>query len=141
MRRPHNSIVASRELADLQRQVDLAKGQAARDRAAIEQDRKDITNRQQQDLKQASDKGFQDSLQLYSSMPPKSVKTIFLTLDDKVVQQYLEAMPPRSANKIIKEYKTPEELARIQKVLERMRTAATTTPQTGQTTAQTPINP
>jgi flagellar motility protein MotE (MotC chaperone) len=128
-----------RELNDLQRQVDLAKGQMSRDRAKLEQDRTDLTARQQQDTKEASDKGFQDSLQLYSSMPAKNVKAIFLSLSDDVVQQYLEAMPPRTAAKIIKEYKTPEELDRIQKVLERMRLASAT--QTNQTTAQTPTSP
>jgi flagellar motility protein MotE (MotC chaperone) len=123
-----------RELADLQRQVDLAKDQMSRDRAKVEHDRTDLVNRQQQNTKQASDKGFQDSLQLYSSMPPKSVKTIFLSLSDEIVQQYLQAMEPRTATKIIKEYKTPEELDRIQKVLERMRTASTPV----QPTAQVP---
>jgi hypothetical protein len=40
------------------------------------------------------------------------------------VQHYLEAMDPRDATKIIKEFKTPDELSRIQTVLERMRTAS-----------------
>jgi len=128
-----------RELNDLQRQVDLAKDQMSRDRAKVEQDRKELAARRQQDTKLASDKGFQDSLQLYASMPPKNVKTIFLSLSDEVVQQYLEAMAPRDAAKIIKEYKTPEELSRIQTVLERMRTAST--PAAAQSTAQAPTSP
>ena len=128
-----------RELNDLQRQVDLAKDQMSRDRAKVEQDRKDLTARRQQDTKLASDKGFQDSLQLYTSMPAKNVKTIFLSLTDDVVQQYLEAMAPRDAAKIIKEYKTPEELNRIQIVLERMRTASTSP--AAQSTAQAPTSP
>jgi hypothetical protein len=45
-----------RELNDLQRQVDLAKDQMSRDRAKVEQDRKDLTARRQQDTKLASDK-------------------------------------------------------------------------------------
>lgn len=115
-----------RELDDLQRQVDLAKRQMARDRAKLEQDQKNLTDRQQQATRLASDKGFQDSLQLYTSMQPKQVKTVFMTLSDDVLQQYLEAMEPRTASKIIKEFKTPEEITRIQHVLEKMRQAAPT---------------
>jgi flagellar motility protein MotE (MotC chaperone) len=129
-----------RELGDLERQVDLAKEQMSRDRAKLEKDRKDLDAQRVQDTRLASDKGFQDSLQLYSSMPAKSVKAIFLSLSDEVVQQYLEAMAPRDAAKIIKEYKTPEELNRIQMVLERMRTASTNSA-AAQTTAQAPTTP
>lgn len=122
-----------RELDDLQRQVDLAKKQMARDRAKLEQDQKDLAARQQQTTRLASDKGFQDSLQLYTSMQPKQVKTVFMTLSDDVLQEYLEAMEPRTASKIIKEFKTPEEVARIQKVLEKMRLAAPTAAVDGST--------
>jgi hypothetical protein len=71
----------------------------------------------------ADDKGFQDSLALYNTMPGKQVKTIFMSLDDATVQQYLQSMTPRSAGRIVKEFKTPEETARIERVLERMRQA------------------
>jgi hypothetical protein len=60
-------------------------------------------------------------------MPGKQVKTIFMTLDDETIQQYLQTMQPRSAGRIIKEFKSPEETARIQKVLERMRLAEAST--------------
>jgi hypothetical protein len=112
-----------RELADLQRQVDLSKQQMERDRAALEKSRTELATRQQQATKLATDKGFQDSLALYNTMPSKQVKTIFMTLDDAAMKQYLEAMQPRSAARIIKEFKTPEEVARIQKVMESMRLA------------------
>ncbi len=117
-----------RELTDLQRQVDLAKQQMARDRAKLEQDQKDLAARQQEETRLPSDKGFQDSLQLYVSMAPKNVKVIFTGLSDDTIQQYLQAMEPRTAGKIIKEFKTPEEVARIQKVLEKMRQATASTP-------------
>jgi hypothetical protein len=112
-----------RELADLQRQVDLAKQQMAHDRAKLAQDQQDLASRQTQESKLATDKGFQDSLQLYNSMPAKQVKQVFMTLGDDVVQRYLEAMEPRTAAKIIREFKAPEEVERIQRVLERMRQA------------------
>jgi hypothetical protein len=36
---------------------------------------------------------------------------------------YLEAMDPRAVAKIVKEYKTPDELDRIQKIMEKIRKA------------------
>jgi len=116
-----------RELNDLQRQVDLAKDQMAKDRAALQAEQKKLADQQQQVTKFASDKGFQDSLDRYQAMPGKQVKAIFMTLDDATVMNYLQAMEPRAAAKVIKEFKSPEETARIQKVLERMRLAQAST--------------
>ena len=112
-----------RELADQQATIAKAKDQLARDRQDLERQKGDLSDKQAQATKLADDKGFQDSLALYNAMPGKQVKTIFLTLDDATIQQYLQAMGPRSAGRVVKEFKTPEETARIQKVLERMRQA------------------
>lgn len=112
-----------RELTDLQRQVDLAKQQMERDRLVLEKGRTDLTTQQQLARKLETDKGFQDSLQLYITMPGKQVKTVFMTLDDATMRQYLQAMQPRTAARIIKEFKTPDEVARIQRVMESMRTS------------------
>jgi len=49
---------------------------------------------------------------------------VFFGLEDDTVMRYLQAMQPRTASKIIKEFKTPEELARIATVLERIRLAS-----------------
>jgi hypothetical protein len=116
-----------RELNDLQLQVDLSKQQMARDRAALDAERKAFEDEKAKAAKLASDKGFQDSLELYKKMDGKQVKTIFMTLDDATIVQYLQAMEPRAANKIIEEFKSPAELARIEKVMERMRQAQAST--------------
>ena len=79
--------------------------------------------RGQQAARLASDQGFQDSLNLYNSMPAAQVKRVFAGLDDQTVTTYLEAMQPRTAAKIIKEFKSQDETDRIQHILERMRTA------------------
>jgi flagellar motility protein MotE (MotC chaperone) len=121
-----------RQLADQQRQIDFGRQRLETDRTALDAEKQKFETTQQQLANQANDQGFQDSLTLYSNMPAKQVKAIFLGLDDDIVMRYLEAMPPRSASKIIKEFKTPDETDRIQKVLERMRTenagGATTEP-------------
>jgi flagellar motility protein MotE (MotC chaperone) len=112
-----------RELNDLQAQIDLAKSQLARDRASISEKEKTILAREQEATKLETDKGFQDSLALFKSMPGKQVKSIFLAMDDRTVAQFLQAMEPRAAAKIIREFKTPEESQFIQNALARLRTA------------------
>jgi hypothetical protein len=116
-----------RELADLQRQVDLANQKLAADRTALEKREKDLASREQQAQKLQDDQGFQTSLSIYNSMPPKQVKSIFMTLDEATVQQYFEAMDARTAGKIIKEFKTPDETAFIKRVQERIRQAQLST--------------
>jgi hypothetical protein len=115
-----------RELADLQHQIDLARNQTKLDRTKIDQQQKDLQTQADQQTKLAADKGFQDTLELYNVMPAKQVKTIFMTLSDETVMQYLQAMEPRVASKIIKEFKLPEETTRIQKVLEKIRLSQAT---------------
>jgi len=110
-----------RELEDLKHQIDLAREQTRIDRSKIEQAQKDLQTRQEMQDKLASDKGFQDSLELYCTMPAKQVKTIFMTLSDDTVMHYIQAMEPRVATKIIKEFKQSDEITRIQKVLEKIR--------------------
>ena len=112
-----------RELIDLQRQVDMANGTLARDRSALEAEKKQVVDREQLAAKLAADQGFQDSLELYKTMPPKQVKQSFMSMDDETVKRYLQAMEPRGATKIIREFKTADELARIQRVIDQMRGA------------------
>ena len=110
-----------RELNDLQRQVEMAKQQLTRDRTELDQQEKLLETREQQAARLAKDKGFQDCLAMYRTMPGKQVKTIFLTLDEQLVGQYVQAMDPRAAARIIREFKTAEETQFIQRVLEHVR--------------------
>ncbi len=119
-----------RELQDLRRQVELARQRMAADWAALERDRAQIQSREQTAVALQSDQGFQDSLERYMVMSGKQVKSIFMTLSDDIVVRYLQAMPPRTATRIIKEYKTPDELARVQRVMELMRTTQAIAAQT-----------
>jgi flagellar motility protein MotE (MotC chaperone) len=110
-----------RELSDLSRQVELAKQQATRDRAALEKQQKDLVDRQQLQKRNETDKGFQDALALYNKMPSKQVKEVFKTMPDEQVVQFLQSMQPRNATRILKEFKTPEEQDRVAKIMEKLR--------------------
>jgi flagellar motility protein MotE (MotC chaperone) len=126
-----------RQLEDLQRLVTVAQGQLRDDRAKLETDRQNLTDQQQQANRLANDQGFQDSLTLYNSLPPKQVKSIFLAMDDDTAVDYLRAMPPRTAAKVLKEFKSPEELDRVHRLMDRMRDSdPTANPTTNPTKVQ-----
>lgn len=112
---------AQRELLDLRRQVLAEKEKLAADRKALDDDRRALAAREKEAQALASDKGFQDSLELYLSLPAKQVKTVFMGLDDATVVRYLQNMEPRAAARITREFKTPEETERLKRLLERMR--------------------
>ncbi len=112
-----------REVNDLEAQVDLAKQQMMRDRVALETEKLELKKKEELATKLASDQGFQDALARYIAMQPRQVKQVFTTLDDQTVVNFLQAMEPRTAAKIIKEFKTDSEIARVQKILEMMRQA------------------
>lgn len=110
-----------RELVDLRRQLDMARAALARDRADLEAREKALVARTEAMNKASDDKGFAAALALYDSLPTKQTKDIFMSLDEETVARFLHAMEPRKASRILKEFKTAEELARAQTLLERMR--------------------
>lgn len=112
---------AHRELLGLNQQIDQARGKLNEERKALDEKEKKLADREQQSQRLASDQGFQDSLSLYQTLPAKQVKTIFMGLDDAVVIQYLQAMESRTAARITREFKSPEESQRLSRLLEKMR--------------------
>jgi len=118
------SAMLDSRFAELEKQratLKTAQGQFTKDRDALAAREKALEAREQEQARLASDKGFQETLELYGTMPPRQVKTIFMSLDDPTVVRYLKSMEPRAAGKIVKEFKTPEETARAAKILEAMR--------------------
>lgn len=116
-----------RELLYLQGQITAAREAAAKEREALVNEQKKLQQQQQQQVAEATDKGFQDSLQLYRTMPAKQAKEVFMMLDDATIIRYLQAMEPREAGKILKEFKTPDEVTRVQRIMEQMRQAEAST--------------
>jgi hypothetical protein len=119
-----------RRFQDLQNQrktIDQAKAQVDKDRQKLLADQKQLATAQQDQAKLLTDQGFQDTLNLYNSMPPRQVKTIFMSMNDDTMIKYLRAMEPRIATKIIKEFKTADETDRVGKVMEKMRQAQAST--------------
>src|SRR4051812_2543759 len=111
----------TREVEYLQTRVAAEQKKLAEASTALTADRRQLEDQKQQATQAAGDKGFDDSLKLYSAMPPKQVKGVFMGLPEDAVVRFLQAMPPRTATKIVKEFKTPDETARINRVLDKMR--------------------
>ncbi|MBC7784116.1 MAG: hypothetical protein H7144_09770 [Burkholderiales bacterium] len=114
-----------REIEDQRRQLDQAKADFEAQRKKLLADEEKVTTAQAEQAKLSEDKGFQDTLALYQSMPPKKTKAIFMQMDNQIVVRYLQAMDSRQAGSILKEFKTPDELNRAQAILEKMRLADT----------------
>jgi hypothetical protein len=110
-----------REVADREQQVAAASLKLTIDRKALEAERQRLSDQERQADRLATDKGFQDTLALYNTMAGKQVKGLFMTMEEGQAAEYLDAMEPRTATKIIKEFKTPDELDRIKRILEKMR--------------------
>jgi hypothetical protein len=113
-----------RDLQNLQHQVEQAQQRLAADRARVEAERAALHRQRQELTEQSRDRGFQDSLDRYVAMPTRQAKDIFMTLDERTLMSYLQAMPPRTAARFIREFRTPQELERIQAVMEMMRIAS-----------------
>ena len=110
-----------RELLVLKDQVERAQRELDVGRVQLIKAEQTVKDREQEAARLAADKGFQDALKLYNSMPAKNVKQIFMSLDDDTVVRFLKAMEPRTAAKTLREYKLPEELTRAQKYMELLR--------------------
>ena len=106
------------ELLNLKTQIDLAQQKLSKDRGALEAERKKLQDQETEAARLAADKGFQDALALYEAMPAKQAKDIFMGLDDATVVRFIDAMDPLQASKILKEFKTPDEVVRVGKLFE-----------------------
>jgi flagellar motility protein MotE (MotC chaperone) len=112
-----------RQVEDLHTLVRNAEATLMAERVEFDKQRQALEGREREQAKLAGDKGFQDALKLYGTMKPKQVKDVFASLADDVVVRYLRAMEPRQAAKIIKEFKTPAEVRRVQALMEQVRAA------------------
>jgi flagellar motility protein MotE (MotC chaperone) len=122
--------ILDRRFQDLQNQrrtVDQAKAQADKDREKLAAAQKKFDEAQKAQAKLQTDEGFQATLEIYNTMPPKQVKSIFMTMSDQTMLDYLKAMEPRTVSKITKEFKTPEETERVAKIMEKMRQSQAST--------------
>jgi hypothetical protein len=102
-----------REVADRMQQVNTAAANLAADRKAFEKERAAWNEQVAAARERATDAGFQKSLEMFESIPAKSAKTLFMNMSDEEAVDFLRAMEPRASIKVLKEFKTPDELGRL----------------------------
>lgn len=114
-----------RETDDLRRQIERARGtidaqkkQLADERAAFEAFVAETTTKLQQE-------DFQKAVEMYEQLKPKQAKAMLSQLmasgeTDEVVK-YLAAMQLRKASAVLKEFKTPAEIAQAAELVEQLR--------------------
>lgn len=114
-----------RDRQDLLRQLELAKDQIAKQRAALEIRQKALDEQIAAELKQRDDRDFQQAVQVYEQLKPKQTKEIFQELlrqnKTQQVVDYLAAMQLRKAAGVLKEFKTREEVAQATDLVQRLR--------------------
>jgi len=110
-----------RLIEDRYSRVKDAEFKLLKDREEFLQKQKEFYKQVEMFQKASKDEGFDKALALYSQMPAKLAKEDFMKLDIDVVVAYLMKMPKRTAAKILKEFKTPEEQKKRQEILEKIR--------------------
>ncbi len=111
-----------RTLEDRLAQLARASGALAAERKAHAETVADWQRRVAAAADRAEDAGFAETLTLYEAMAARQVKDVFEGLDDEVALQFLRAMDPRKASKVLKEFEAGPETERVRRLLEMMRT-------------------
>ncbi len=117
----------AQELRHRQESLVAMQAQIEADKKKNEDEKKAFDQKVAQTAATAKDDNFQKTLALYDEMKTKQIKDIFIGMTPDVVANYLQAMEPSRAAKIIGEFKSPAEATFIASVLERIRAAGTQT--------------
>jgi alanyl-tRNA synthetase len=114
-----------REKEDLVRQLQAAKDLIARQQADLTAAREAFEQAKAAEVKQRQDRDFQQAVEMYEQLPAKQAKGMLQDLlkakKGKEVVDYLAAMQLRKAATVLKEFKTPEEIAQATELVERLR--------------------
>jgi len=114
-----------REIEALSDNLTLARQRMERQHADLLTAKQELEERIQQIEARLNDEGFKKAVALYESLPSKQVKQMFVELmqteqtDDVVA--YLEAMQPRKAAGVLKEFKDVREIDMAVELTQRLR--------------------
>lgn len=114
-----SSEMLSLEFAKLNQETTLEREKFEAERKSWEEDIRD-------DWERKNDEQFSQTVKQYEMLPAKQGKRLLIDLiaggGREQAVAYLDAMNPRAANKIFKEFKTPEEITLAKELLEELRT-------------------
>jgi len=122
----------------LQQQLSTSTAQVDQKQAAFDRQRQEWENTVKIERQRRTDAQFQQTVKLYEQATPKQAKKMLEELISQKHQDqavaYLDAMNPRAASKVLKEFKTDEEIKLATELLEKLRTL-------GQTSENPPTAP
>ncbi len=121
-----------RETADLRHQLEMAKVLLNQQKVDLDVQRKAIADAAARQDKLLADQTFQQTVAMYEQLKATQVKQMFVELlkqgKTQQVLDYLTAMQQRKAGAVFKEFKTPDEIAQVADLLERLRARGIDTP-------------
>lgn len=114
-----------RDIQDLQRTNELARRLLVDERAKLDVERKAFQDALAAETKNREDKDFKQAVSMYEQLRAKQAKEMFQQLmaqkkSDQVLE-YLAAMQMRKAAAVLKEFKTPAEVAQATELVQRLR--------------------
>lgn len=119
-----NRIESERKM--LREQFETAMSQLEDRERALEQQRQDWQDTIAEEAARRADEQFAQTVQQYESIPPKQGKGMIVQLvnegEMKQAVAYLDAMNPRAASKILREFKVGAEIELATRLLEELRT-------------------
>ena len=114
-----------RDIADLRRQLRLSQELLAKKHQELESQQQAFDDAVQRQTKLQEDKDFQQTVRMYEQLKAKQAKQMFQELVEQgkamQVVDYLAAMQLRKAAAVLKEFKTPDEVAQATDLLQRLR--------------------
>ena len=114
-----------REIESLRANLELSRQMMEKQKQAMLTEKQGVERRLQEIEKQLNDKGFKRSIELIEQLPAEQVKRMFLEMMaqkqmDQVVS-YLEAMQPRKAAAVLREFGPSSEIPQVVELTERLR--------------------
>jgi hypothetical protein len=114
-----------RDISDLRKQLEDAKGEVARQKADLLAQRDAFHKEVEKFEKQQNDANFQQAVAVYEQLPAKQVKQIFQQMltdgrTDAAVN-YLAAMQLRKTAAVLKEFKSEGEVAQSAELMKQLR--------------------
>jgi len=109
-----------RALQDLLYSVNEAQRLVLKEREELKKEQQAFMDKVKQEQQAIQKEGFSKTLKMYSDMAAKLAKEHFMQLEIDDVARYLDKMSPRASKKIINEFKTEEEQARIREILKKI---------------------
>ncbi len=115
-----------KEKQDLLRQLTLMQDHLNKQQAEIDAAKAEVTRVLETEKARANDRDFAQAVAMYEQVKPKQGKEMFQQLlasgKEEQVVAYLAAMQLRKGAAILKEFKTPTEIAQVTQLVQKLRT-------------------